>query len=272
VTVATLEIFPKPEEVYCAYFGYNKLEDTLRTIKRFQRAGVGCVATWGILDYVKIEALKRDSSAFISLDPEIRCAIWWTLYGTKGEVNAVRELFTRISEECNGIYLGREFSERGWEGRHEHAHLPLHARPGPACWHCEEPAVPFSEALKVTERFHEICAKYQIDDWGVFMFSNSRSMQGDMMVIVDVAVDERDDERWPNWEKCFSEFTEVILQAGGTLSGAHGCTKAGDREFLPVELSAGGYELMKTIKRTLDPNNIMNPGLWGLDSAYEEGR
>ena len=33
----------------------------------------------------------------------------------------------------------------------------------------------------------------------------------------------------------------------------------------------GGFEVMKKIKRALDPENIMNPGKYLLDQAYDEG-
>jgi glycolate oxidase len=31
----------------------------------------------------------------------------------------------------------------------------------------------------------------------------------------------------------------------------------------------GGFEVMKKIKRALDPGNIMNPGKYLLDQSYE---
>jgi FAD/FMN-containing dehydrogenase len=37
------------------------------------------------------------------------------------------------------------------------------------------------------------------------------------------------------------------------------------QELIIPRTDKNWVELMQTIKRTLDPNNIMNPGRWGLD-------
>ena len=54
---------------------------------------------------------------------------------------------------------------------------------------------------------------------------------------------------------------------GGSISAAHGSARAGEVDLVPLELG-GGYDVMQKIKRLLDPNNVMNPGKYGLDSAY----
>jgi D-lactate dehydrogenase (cytochrome) len=55
---------------------------------------------------------------------------------------------------------------------------------------------------------------------------------------------------------------QVVMRAlslGGTCSGEHG-VGLHKMEFLKSEAHAGAIEMMRTVKRALDPKNIMNPG------------
>lgn len=45
----------------------------------------------------------------------------------------------------------------------------------------------------------------------------------------------------------------------GTCTGEHGIG-LGKKEYLVPEFGEAGVELMRTLKRSLDPHNIMNPG------------
>ncbi|HHY65930.1 MAG TPA: FAD-binding oxidoreductase, partial [Alicyclobacillus sp.] len=54
----------------------------------------------------------------------------------------------------------------------------------------------------------------------------------------------------------------------GSISACHGATREREVDLVPTELGYG-FELMKVIKRWADPNNIMNPGKYHLDAAYQ---
>jgi D-lactate dehydrogenase (cytochrome) len=60
-------------------------------------------------------------------------------------------------------------------------------------------------------------------------------------------------------EKLNHALVSRALSMGGTCTGEHGIG-LGKMDFLVTEAGAGAVEMMRTIKRALDPKNIMNPG------------
>jgi glycolate oxidase len=94
----------------------------------------------------------------------------------------------------------------------------------------------------------------------------------DYLVEIDVGIWEArlDEESWRAWVACKREISEVTLRHGGSITACHGATREGDADLVPQEMGAS-WEVVKRIKRALDPNNIMNPGKQSLDEAYEPG-
>ena len=54
-------------------------------------------------------------------------------------------------------------------------------------------------------------------------------------------------------------LARLAIEVGGTCTGAHGIGQ-GKRELLEAELGSETVAVMRTLKVSLDPNNILNPG------------
>jgi D-lactate dehydrogenase (cytochrome) len=62
-------------------------------------------------------------------------------------------------------------------------------------------------------------------------------------------------------DKAMAANHDIILKAlalGGTATGEHG-VGLGKAKYMPIEHGAG-LDVMRAVKTTLDPNNILNPG------------
>jgi D-lactate dehydrogenase (cytochrome) len=61
------------------------------------------------------------------------------------------------------------------------------------------------------------------------------------------------------WDEINAVVFEVVNKHGGSISAEHGVGVM-KRDILPDYKDKTAIELMRTLKRTLDPNNILNPG------------
>jgi alkyldihydroxyacetonephosphate synthase len=77
-------------------------------------------------------------------------------------------------------------------------------------------------------------------------------------------VEERDDTYIHLWDV----GTQAVLRAGGNLSHHHGVGL--NRSRFVREALGAGFGVLAMMKRTLDPNGILNPGKLGLPSPFGE--
>jgi glycolate oxidase len=282
VTEATLELVPRPEAEFAAFFSYPEYMSAWRSTGALARSGLATLAGVVLFDERKLEYLRRDDEAYIPQPPEVKAVVATAMYGTTDEVRPAAKRLLRIGKETGGAYLGDEISQGDWASRHDRYATPLHGRLRsgqvvPMSWHCEDASIPYTALPMVREEWHAIADRLSgrfemFDDWGMFAYTNGAFKPwADYLTEIDIGIWEMqwDEESWAAWVEAKRDIADVAIRYGGSISACHGACREGEVDLVPVELG-GGFEVMKKIKRALDPNNVMNPGKYLLDQAYEE--
>jgi glycolate oxidase len=117
----------------------------------------------------------------------------------------------------------------------------------------EDTVVPRASLPELVKGVKEICLRYGIT-------SICYGHAGDGNVHVNILKARLDDTTWEKYvDTAIREIFQLTVSLGGTISGEHGIGYS-QKSYLPLALSETELRLMKNIKRTFDPNNILNPG------------
>ncbi len=89
---------------------------------------------------------------------------------------------------------------------------------------------------------------------------------GDGNIHVNVMVkDGSNEEELHRGHQAIEEIFQMVVDMGGTLSGEHGIGTS-KAPFMDIAFNEMEIQLFKDIKKSFDPNNILNPGKMGLPS------
>jgi glycolate oxidase len=117
----------------------------------------------------------------------------------------------------------------------------------------EDTVVPRFRLPELTKGIKEISDKYKIT---IIFYGHA----GDGNLHVNILKKDLTDEEWIiKVDKAVEEIFKLTVSLGGMISGEHGIGYS-QKKYLPIALSTQQIELMKQIKKTFDPNNILNPG------------
>jgi glycolate oxidase len=250
VTKATLRLLPNPPARASLLALFASLTDAAKTVRDVVAGGV-ITSTLEIVDNVTINAIE--DYLHIGLQRDVGAMLLIEVDGQQGSVDIEAEVIRKVCRQNNAISCELATSEKDrdvlWSARR--AALSSLARVKPSTI-LEDATVPRSRIVELVEAVNNIAKKYNIM---IGTFGHA----GDGNLHPTILTDLRDKEEEERVEKAIEEIFVETIKLEGTLSGEHGIglTKA---KFLKLEVSGEAYKLMKKIKQTFDPNNILNPG------------
>ncbi len=116
----------------------------------------------------------------------------------------------------------------------------------------EDICVPRSKLPEMIRKVDAISDRYRIP---IVNFGHA----GDGNIHVNIMVNRKIPGEILKAEAAIRDVFKAALALGGTMSGEHGVGIA-KAPYIPLEITPQAADYMKAIKRSLDPNNILNPG------------
>ncbi|MEZ5653565.1 MAG: FAD-linked oxidase C-terminal domain-containing protein [Burkholderiaceae bacterium] len=250
ITEVTVRLMPLPEAVSAAVCCFDALEDAVDTVIETIQLGVPvarceylCPATIHALNSYDHSSLREAHSLFFEFH---------------GSETGVREQ-ARVVEQLAGAHRGRGFEwalrteerNRLWNARHHALYAVLTANPGtrPVLTDACVPISRLAECMSAVQRMLDTTPLPSVIAGHV----------GDGNFHCGIFVDPDDAGQIDAAERLNEEIVRLAVSMDGTCTGEHGIGlhKIG---FLRQEAGDKAVELMRRIKRALDPDDLFNPG------------
>jgi len=249
ITEVTLRLRGIPEAIASAVCGFETLEGAVDTVAQTIQLGVP-VARVEILDDVQMRAVNRWSK----LDyPEVN-TLFFEFHGSDRYVQEQAETVAAIAAENGGggFQWTTNAEERSalWKARHEAFYAAVRLRPAAVGWPTDV-CVPIS-------RLAECIRQTKADLETTHIPAPIVGHVGDGNFHVIFVIDPDKPEEFDEAKRLNTRLVERALAMGGTCTGEHGIG-LGKIDALQAELGEA-VDLMRAIKRALDPQDIMNPG------------
>jgi len=250
ITELTLRLHGRPEALAAATCHFMDIESAVQTVITTIQLGIP-VARIELLDEVQVEAVNRFSHLSYPVFP----TLFFEFHGlTERDVTEQAALVGEIAAEQGGAAFERAVTPEArallWQARHDAYYAALAMRPGCRGW-TTDACVPISRLAEcIVDTKRDIAASHLVAALVGHVGDGNFHMI--FPVDPDVPADMLEAGRLSD------RLAERAISMGGTCSGEHG-VGLGKRKFLAGE-HGEGLDVMRDIKRTLDPLGIMNPG------------
>jgi D-lactate dehydrogenase (cytochrome) len=249
ITEVTVRLYAVPEAMSAAVCSFRDMKGAVDTVIQTLQHGIP-IARSEALCGLTMKAINAYNKTNYKEQP----TLWIEFHGTEAGVAEQAELVQAIATEHGGE--GFEWATRPedrnrlWSARHQAYFAGLQLRPGARAVSTDV-CVPIS---RLTECIVETTRDIERASMPIPLFGHVGDGNFHCMVLIRPDSGADLDEA-----KAFNErLVDRALSMEGTCTGEHGIG-AGKIKSLKKELG-DAVDLMVAIKRTFDPDNLMNPG------------
>ncbi len=250
MTEVTLRLYPLPEAVSAAICHFPSVDAAVQATIQVIQMGVP-IARCELLDAHAIRAVNQHSKLGLREAPMLLMEFHGSPAGVLEQAHTVQALAREHGGEDFAWASTPEERTRLWAARHQAYFAALQTRPGCRC-QSSDTCVPIS---RLAESINESVAEAEASGIPYWIVGHV----GDGNFHLSYLMDPDNPAEAAAVEQLNVQMVQRAIRLEGTCTGEHGIGlhKMG---YLLDEAGAGAVEMMRSIKRALDPNNIMNPG------------
>jgi glycolate oxidase len=255
VTEITFKINPKPPATSTALATFDSLEDAGRAVSAIMHSGI-LPSVLEILGLETLMAINQNTDLHL---PEVEAMLLAETDGyTQGETDYQMQKVITVfkgnhAKEVKEAKTSEEITEL-WKARKSAyavlARIKTH-------FVLEDVTVPMSKVTDLLKGVGAIARKYDLQ---IATFGHA----GDGNLHPQILYDGYDPEQVRRREAASGELFRLAIDLGGTLTGEHGIglSKA---PYMRLEHDPVAMDVMRSLKKMFDPNNILNPGKMALE-------
>ncbi|KAL1883984.1 hypothetical protein Daus18300_000092 [Diaporthe australafricana] len=257
VTEITLKLAPIPADTSVAVVAFPTISAAADAATSLIRSGIP-LAALEVMDDVQMQILNKQGSETVRKrkweeKPTLFIKFSGTTDGIKSDVKRSTEIIKSVAGKVPFHFAKTKQDEHDlWSARKEALFTMVSNRPeGTEVWSTDV-AVPLSRLAEIIEVSKKECGSLGI-------FASVIGHIGDGNFHVAMMYDPKDEQMKQRVSHVVHDMMSRALEMEGTVSGEH-AIGIGKKECLLDELGEGTIGLMQTLKRSVDPTWIMNPG------------
>ncbi len=250
MTEVTLKLYPLPEAVSAAICHFPDITSAVNATIQTIQLGVP-IARCELLDVNAVRAVNKQSKLGLREAPMLLMEFHGSEAGVKEQAETVQAVASEMGGEDFEWASTPEERTRLWTARHKAYFAGMSMSPG-----CRtvttDTCVPISRLAEIID-----ASVSEADASGLPYYIVGHVGDGNFHLAY--LVKEGDAAERAVAERLSLQMVQRAIALEGTCTGEHGIGlhKIG---FLLDEAGAGAVNMMRQIKRALDPKNIMNPG------------